>query len=254
MKIFKIKSYPIRTLLILILGNFQYLEAAETNRILEIHVNSTKSDASSTAQIIWVDAEGRNSVVKMDRPFDLEWIPVPIDAVAFQVLPLNASVSSESEMELIFLDELETPSEYLNYNMVIKIPDSEEYNSNDQRENIFLHPQSPQKPNTSLISGWVYLGDWSTELAKWGKTPWLKNSPSSSTRQKTFIDVHPKSLVNKNIIANFPINIRESPKLNSKVLDQGVFVRPGSKVKINDLHYDIVGSDYGVWAFVELLK
>jgi hypothetical protein len=216
---------------------------------LEISVHD---DAKVTALLVWKVGD-KNIAYDLARPFSLEWVVPPAGATHFLIFPFGTTDPKLENWIPLEKDEKNKGAQNIYVSIRLKagqvpVIDSAyaaETTNGLPAKRIFARvPTAPE--------GWCYVGNWEPASSSWKSIYWVDTSDANMLAKRRRVETPPAALKGIEMVADFPVRMRRDASTDSPEMAVGELVRPGARVKVLDVRYDVDSNVKGVWAKVRI--
>lgn len=213
---------------------------------------SVHDDAKVTALLVWKVGE-KNIAYELARPFSLEWVVPPAGATDFLIFPLG---TTNPKLEnWIPLNSDEKPQQPQNINVSIRLEAGRVPVINAEYVAKTINGVS-SKRNFARVpaarEGWCYVGNWEPASASWKSIYWVAPADATMLAKRRRVETPPPALKGTEMVADFPVRMRMEASSTSPEIAVGELIRPGARVKVLDVRYDVDSNVKGVWAMVRI--
>lgn len=214
---------------------------------LEISVHD---DVNVTALLVWKVGE-KNIAYELARPFSLQWVVPPAGATDFLIFPLGTTDPKlENWIPLKNENGIKLPQ---NIYVSIRrkggqVPVIDSKYVADTSEGFVPKRNFSRLPPE--LEGWCYVGNWEPASASWKSIYWVAPADATMLAKRRRVETPPPALKGTEMVADFPVRMRMEPSSTSPEIAVGELIRPGARVKVLDVRYDVDSNVKGVWARV----
>lgn len=216
---------------------------------------SAHGDERITAMVVWNTGSETYPVDQLALPFQFAWVSAPNKATGFMVLPLGtASLPAEKKwIELKGGNGLNFENIYVSIRNTANggIP-AVDANYGDVNGSDPVRPVRPYRRHPQAPEGWTFIGNWDVTSFEWKSAYWVHADSVVSSGPRRRVVEPPSALVSQEIVCDFPVRLRVGSSVQYPEVQDGELIRPGTKVKIVELRFDVNATSNGVWAKVAI--
>lgn len=220
-------------------------ESEKSPTILEISVHE---DAKITAMVIWKVGETKVAY-DLARPFSIEWVVPPAGATDFLIFPSGTQELKSDKWIPISAPEIQAALKNIYVSVRLESGAVPVIDSDYISKEIDGKPVRRDFSRTpSVHTGWSYIGNWDPNTLSWKTVYWLNAVDAELLMKRKKLVTAPSLLLGTEIVADFPVRLRQEASSDSLEVVIGQVIRPGTRANVTEVRFDVDSNVHGVWA------